>query len=159
MTHCPKPESEDVMKKAVAELLKEHTARTRRRRHAALAGMTLSALVVLVTLLPSQQRPKPDAAQTLAEVARPEVAEGGGLVEGLDASTVAMIGVPLPSKPLPNWQKPPCTGRKQREINGACWMKLADPPGDDFCGETYEYQGACWAPVSAKVKSPLSVDQ
>jgi hypothetical protein len=130
-------------------MLSEHRQRVRRRQLLALSGMALAIVLLAVGLTSNTPPPRESAA------ARAAVAEGG-FEEGVDASVVVTIGVPLPKKPLPNWKRPPCS-QKQREINGACWKKLAAPPGDDMCGEDYEHEGSCWAPVAKPQKAPLTI--
>lgn len=55
------------------------------------------------------------------------------------------IGAEVPKDPLPNQRQPPCK-RPQIEINGGCWIRVADeaPP----CVEsTYEWRRRCYWPV------------
>ncbi|HYI00095.1 serine/threonine-protein kinase [Hyalangium sp.] len=55
------------------------------------------------------------------------------------------VSAAVPREPLPNQQLPPCK-RPQVELNGSCWIRVADeaPP----CVEsTYEWRKRCYWPV------------
>lgn len=154
MSDCPVPEGEAGvrLKRAVSEMLAEHRRHVRARRLLAGAFATAALLLLVFGLGGEHTATRYDVGEL-----RPAVAELG-FEEGVDASVMVTIGVPLPKKPLPHWKAPPCTGR-QREINNACWKKLAATPGDDMCGEDYEYDGSCWAPVAKRQKAPLTIQQ
>lgn len=64
-----------------------------------------------------------------------------------DDSQSAAITYPLPSAPFRNQAKAPCkTKIGEVEINGGCWVELAQRPP---CYENRaEYQGKCYLPVS-----------
>jgi serine/threonine protein kinase len=67
---------------------------------------------------------------------------------------ILALGRPMPSKPHPDQRRPPC-GRGETEINGGCWVKVADqsPP----CGnEMFDYAGACYFASFAGPKTPTS---
>ncbi len=64
-----------------------------------------------------------------------------------DDSQAAAITYPLPSVPFRNQAKAPCkTKIGEVELNGGCWVELAQRPP---CYENRaEYQGKCYLPVS-----------
>ncbi|WNG53602.1 hypothetical protein F0U59_01435 [Archangium gephyra] len=65
----------------------------------------------------------------------------------------AGITYPLPAKPFSDQAKAPCLPKKgEVEINGGCWKTLEKRPP---CYEDdAEYQGKCYAPVSARSRKP-----
>ncbi|MFL5358211.1 hypothetical protein [Archangium sp.] len=68
------------------------------------------------------------------------------------------ITYPLPKEPFRNQTKAPCRAKAgQVEINGGCWVELAQRPP---CAETQaEYQGKCYLPVGKdQSRPPQSVD-
>lgn len=164
MTHCPDPTKQERrpdyaaeggrMARLVLEYIKQQERRAVRWRIAVLGSAGLALAVALCSRnapeSPRQVEPR------FGQVERSELSEDA-FTEGLDASVV-VIGVPLPSKPLPNWKKPPCSG-KQRELNDACWAKLDQSPDDDHCGEFYEWQGGCYAPIAAPRRPPQSFER
>ena len=56
------------------------------------------------------------------------------------------ISADVPKEPLPNQRRPPCK-KPQVEINGGCWIPVADeaPP---CIQSTYEWRRQCYFPVS-----------
>jgi hypothetical protein len=64
-----------------------------------------------------------------------------------EASQTEALAYPLPSEPFRNQAKVPCkTKIGEVEINGGCWVELAQRPP---CYENRaEYQGKCYLPVS-----------
>ncbi|WP_245919430.1 hypothetical protein [Melittangium boletus] len=64
---------------------------------------------------------------------------------------------PLPDKPFRNQGTPPCKTKKAAvEINGGCWVELAQkPPCDD---EVAEYKGKCYLPTTKGKPLPQSVE-
>lgn len=66
------------------------------------------------------------------------------------------FGRPMPTTPLRGQRRPPCP-RGDREINGACWVKVADetPP----CGDTmFDYAGGCYKVSVDMPRQPTSED-
>jgi hypothetical protein len=60
---------------------------------------------------------------------------------------------PIPVKTLPGQRVAPCdTGIAQVEINGNCWLRVADlkPP----CGRLFRRGDSCYIPVAAEAKKP-----
>jgi hypothetical protein len=83
------------------------------------------------------------------------------LVEPLSApepmSTHEGIGEDMPDEPLPGQRLPPCK-RPQIEINGGCWIRVADeaPP----CVETtYEWKKRCYVPFPGSPSRPSTSGQ
>ncbi|ATB42286.1 hypothetical protein CYFUS_007764 [Cystobacter fuscus] len=64
-----------------------------------------------------------------------------------DEGAPVTLSYPLPSRPFRNQATAPCKPKSiELEINGGCWMELAQkPPCADVVAE---YQGKCYAPVS-----------
>ena len=64
----------------------------------------------------------------------------------------AAEGRPLPAKPLPGQEVPPCPARpglKVEEINGGCWVQLEPPPEGRACSaHAVVHRGRCYAPVA-----------
>ncbi|WP_257463592.1 hypothetical protein [Archangium lipolyticum] len=91
----------------------------------------------------------PEQQEPIAIVADTESALPGNAPDliNADASQVSAITYPLPSKPFQNQAKAPCkTKVGEVEINGGCWVELAQRPP---CYENRaEYQGKCYLPVS-----------
>lgn len=67
----------------------------------------------------------------------------------IDTENAFAVGIayPMPSGPFSNQAKAPCKTQKlEVEINGGCWVELAQLPP---CAEDRaEYQGKCYLPVS-----------
>jgi hypothetical protein len=157
---CPpqKPDTDAEVWKAVNEMLKDHREQQSRDRSRwlwrSVGLITLVSLALLPFRVSYLEEPRRLGVEPLQRV---EVAEGG-LTDGVDASVLA-IGVPMPEKPLPNWKKPPCASSRQHSIKGACWIRTDEAPGGDRCGEFYEHDGKCYAPVTQKKDAPLSLER
>ncbi|WP_420945112.1 hypothetical protein [Archangium gephyra] len=116
-------------------------------------------IVALVLLMVAAHR------QAYVESQRGEQHEAGGVAVQLDegnrAPTLVDTGdvspagltYPLPAKPFSDQAKAPCLPKKgEVEINGGCWKALEKRPP---CYEDdAEYQGKCYAPVSARSRKP-----
>ncbi|WP_309892574.1 hypothetical protein [Archangium sp.] len=68
----------------------------------------------------------------------------------------AAIAYPLPAKPFSDQAKAPCHPRLDEvEINGGCWVTVERrPPCRD---NQAEYQGKCYLPVAARLRTPQSL--
>jgi hypothetical protein len=139
----------------------------------AAGASTVTSLALLLVLLSSRQEfdefedePLPLAQgqeQQDAGVAE-EQATGladAGVEESLASAVVTSsakanpewISRELPKNPLPGQRKPPCTPRKERAINGACWVHLGmDAP----CGDEFEWEGRCYMISYATPRQPTS---
>ena len=75
----------------------------------------------------------------------------------VDDPSPAAPAYPLPDKPFRNQGTPPCKTKKAAvEINGGCWVELAQkPPCDD---EVAEYKGKCYLPTTKGKPLPQSVE-
>lgn len=66
-----------------------------------------------------------------------------------------MEGPPLPKTPPAGQAKPPC-GKlrliRQVDLNGACWVRLADPQDGKCGGVGFVHEGHCYAPVDGKTR-------
>jgi hypothetical protein len=67
-----------------------------------------------------------------------------------------VLGKPMPKRPEPGWEKPPCSGF-QRSINGACWfgpLEGEKPP----CEDAFEHENRCYTPVIPhnRIRQPTS---
>jgi hypothetical protein len=84
-----------------------------------------------------------------------QVVEGGRAPTLVDTGDDSPAGItyPLPAKPFSDQAKAPCLPKKgEVEINGGCWKTLEKRPP---CYEDdAEYQGKCYAPVSARSRKP-----
>jgi hypothetical protein len=79
------------------------------------------------------------------EARTPEMRLSDGAGQG-----TAPIAYPLPKKPLPNQATVPCNPKlAELEINGGCWMELAQRP-PCINENQAEYQGKCYYPVAKK---------
>jgi hypothetical protein len=148
MPQCPEPEN---YKDVVVWARRQREERRLLRARLMAGGAAFMAACLLVLLLTPRSSVLP------LQLERAEIGDTG-FIEGVDASVLVTIGVPMPTTPLPNWKKPPCS-KKQQELNGACWLELKVEPGDDRCGETYEKDGRCYAPVAKPQGSPLSIER
>ncbi len=134
------------------------------RALAALAGGFLVAMVMaLASLWGRTSEPAPRWEEPPQEVA--QFSPDAGVAEDSLSSVQApekrvgpwilALGRPMPSKPYPEQRRPPCVSRVEVEINGGCWVKVADqsPP----CGnEMFDYEGACYLPSFTGPKTPTS---
>jgi serine/threonine protein kinase len=133
------------------------------RALAALVGGFLVAMVMLLAILLSRpSEPVPRWEEPLQEVAQfsPDAGVGEDAPSSVHAPEkrvgpwILALGRPMPSKPYPEQRRPPC-GRGETEINGGCWVKVADqsPP----CGnEMFDYEGACYFASFTGPKTPTS---
>jgi hypothetical protein len=80
------------------------------------------------------------------ESTNPSPSEAPDLISA-EASQTTPISYPLPPQPFRNQAKAPCkTKVGEVELNGGCWVELAQRPP---CYENRaEYQGKCYLPVS-----------
>lgn len=67
-----------------------------------------------------------------------------------------VIAYPLPAKPFSDQAKAPCyPNLDEVEINGGCWVTVERrPPCRD---KQAEYQGKCYLPVAARLRTPQSL--
>ncbi|MCY1072996.1 hypothetical protein [Archangium lansingense] len=118
--------------------------------------LSIAALVLLMVAahvrayLESQRGEQHDAGGLAVQVV--EESRAPTLVGTSDEGLVG-IAYPLPAKPFSDQAKAPCLPKKgEVEINGGCWKTLEKRPP---CYEDdAEYQGKCYAPVSARSRKP-----
>jgi hypothetical protein len=140
----------------------------------AAGASTVTSLVLLLVLLSSRQaleafddEPLPLAQgqeQQDAGVAeeQPTGLADAGVEESLASAVVTSsaeanpdwISRELPKKPLPGQRKPPCTPRKERAINGACWVPIGVMEAP--CGDDFEWEGRCYMISYATPRQPTS---
>ncbi|WNG16718.1 hypothetical protein [Cystobacter fuscus] len=93
---------------------------------------------------PPPERPRPTVEMSL---------EAPSLINTGEAAGQA-IAYPPPRQPFRNQKKAPCNTRHQLEveINGGCWVELAQKPP---CAEDRaEYEGKCYLPVAKEQGRP-----
>jgi hypothetical protein len=116
-------------------------------------GLTLGLGVwLLASLSESQSRHiRDEATETTSRQ------EASSLVDQAEAALTAPA-YPLPNEPFLHQMAAPCPRRKAVvEINGGCWVEIAQkPPCDDT--EEAEYQGKCYMPVAKRKKLPQAVE-
>ena len=69
------------------------------------------------------------------------------------------VSLPLPEKPLPGQNKPPCKRFGEVEIRGGCWHHLANavPPCQEEGKEVaYAWKGACYWLSYPRGREPTS---
>ncbi|MBN1203785.1 MAG: serine/threonine protein kinase [Myxococcaceae bacterium] len=124
--------------------------------------VAVQVLVVFVVLSRPEPEPELEDLEPMPMLAQEEALDAGaadagtvGLGDAVSEAPVAIaapvpfqraFGADLPKGPLPGQRRPPC-GRGRVEINEACWMKLDERPPDCPEGDSYEWRGACYAPV------------
>ena len=73
----------------------------------------------------------------------------------VDPSDPALPAYPLPKTPFVDQAAAPCKRKGVAEINGGCWVELAQkPPCND---DEAEHQGKCYMPMSKKKRLPQVV--
>ena len=123
--------------------------------HAA-AGWTGLLLGLGVWLLASlSASPVPHARDEATETSSRQ--EAHALVNVAAAEPTAPA-YPMPKEPFLNQMAAPCPRKKVVvEINGGCWVEIAQkPPCDDT--DQAEYQGKCYMPVGKPKRLPQSVE-
>jgi hypothetical protein len=126
----------------------------------ALLGLVLAGLLVAV-LLPGQE-----------EVQAASGTAGGQVAVGDSASTTPHgthasqtdgkkrgVKLPLPEKPFPGQNKPPCKRAGEVELRGGCWYRLADakpPCKEEGKEDSYLWKGACYGPAYPVGREPTS---
>jgi hypothetical protein len=134
------------------------------RAVALLGGMVLF-LVAIVCRGPASQSEMPAMAQVEVPGAN-SAPDGGTRGLGEDSMTTRVdsqevpiaresVSQQIPPEPLPGQQRSPCRRKGEADINGGCWVLLAniEPP----CGhEEYEWQGSCYRAVGVRPRSPTS---
>lgn len=151
-----------------------HLASQALRRHSkrlTVAG-TLAASIVTGGLLPLLGGPRIDERSAPVAAAEEEQREEAGAEQrvvglgdgGVDEMLVAAEAQPsygapgvrgrsLPEKPASGQRRPPCEPERQKAINGLCWwVHPWKPP----CGDDYEHEGRCYAPVVLKARPPTT---
>jgi hypothetical protein len=77
----------------------------------------------------------------------------------LTNDTKRVIGLPMPEKPLPSQNKPPCKRIGEVEIRGGCWHRVADakpPCKEEGKEDAYEWKGVCYVPSYPAGREPTS---
>jgi serine/threonine protein kinase len=89
------------------------------------------------------------------------VADAGvedGLASVVDTSIagidLARIGREIPHEPMKGQRKPPCIPRREKEIRGACWVRIGDMEAP--CGNDFEWEGRCYIPSLITARQPTS---
>ncbi|WNG25691.1 hypothetical protein F0U62_17950 [Cystobacter fuscus] len=118
------------------------------------ANWTGLSLALGVWLLVSLSEPPSPPAR--GEPADSLSQEDAASFDELEESDSAVLAYSMPEKPFRNQAVPPCNSNTVAvEINGGCWVELAQKPP---CGsEAAAYQGKCYMPVARPKKSPQSV--
>lgn len=99
--------------------------------------------------VPERKEPPPPPAEAVSSEAwATDMADAG----------VPLIAVPLPAEPLKGQKRSPCDKRREREINGGCWVEIAGEVGDDACGDYYAHLGRCFIPVRQAKRPPTSIE-
>ncbi|OJH35797.1 hypothetical protein [Cystobacter ferrugineus] len=132
-----------------------HPARGQRAGHASArwTGLLLGLGVWLLASL--ADRPALHVRDVVMETASRE--ETQSLVD-LAASGLTAPAYPMPKKPFLNQMEAPCPRKKVVvEINGGCWVEIAQKPPCDNTDQA-EYQGKCYMPVAKPKKLPQSVE-
>lgn len=113
-----------------------------------IGGMGLGHALHKQSLLPSAWSLSQEA-QAAAQERNTSAVGEAALLQPLPPSEPSTapenLGAEVPKDPMPNQRQPPCK-RPQVEINGGCWIRIADeaPP----CVEsTYEWKRRCYWPV------------
>jgi hypothetical protein len=76
------------------------------------------------------------------------------LASAVRTPRLSVLATPLPKKPLPGQQRPPCEPERQRAINGLCWWTH---PWKPPCGPSaYEYEERCYTAVILIGRPPTS---
>jgi len=144
------------------------------RRHSKLltvAGTLAVGVLAVVLLPPLREIDIEERSAQLAAVEEEEQEDAGmderavGLADGgvdevlAAAEARPSYGVPgvlgrsLPKTPAPGQRRPPCEPERQKAINGLCWwVHPWKPP----CGDDYEYEGRCYAPVVLNTRPPTT---
>ncbi len=124
------------------------TSRTRRLGTRLLVGAAVLALGLGVWWFsPAREsrlasRPVAGALQDAPTLVSPTAASGRGL------------SYPLPQQPFRNQAKAPCRTQKalEVEINGGCWVELAEKP--PCVEDRAEYEGKCYLPMAKERGRP-----
>jgi hypothetical protein len=65
-----------------------------------------------------------------------------------------VVGLPMPTAPLPGQKKPPCDSSAEVLVLGACWIVMAKKPP---CGGSgFDYDGKCVIPNVPLPPQPTS---
>jgi hypothetical protein len=134
----------------------------RRWRAAAVVGLVLAGLILTVQL----------RALLVAEPALDGESRGEGRVAVGDSASSSStegasprtddkkrLGAPLPEQPFPGQSKPPCKRTGEVELQGACWLRLADakpPCKEEGKEDAYLWKGACYLPSYPAGREPTS---
>jgi serine/threonine protein kinase len=151
-----------------------HLASQALRRHskllAVIGSLAVGALAV-VLLPPPQPLNIGERLEPLAAIEEEKKEDAGvdervvGLADGGVDEVLAAVeaqpsyGVPgvlgrsLPKTAAPGQRRSPCEPERQKAINGLCWwVHPWKPP----CGDDYEYEGRCYAPVVLNTRPPTT---
>lgn len=111
------------------------------------AGALITTIVVAIVMAGVQNPEYPCSAinAMCAERERREQVEKPVLTTALPAP-VGASRLTLPDQPKPEWARSAARGcpPRYRLIKGACWIRVDEAPP---CPTSYEYEGACLAPL------------
>jgi hypothetical protein len=134
---------------------KGHVAQRPRRLRLGLGLLAATALTVLLWPLATTRRQGEEPASAKVEASAEPTREYASTRDVLGSQPLAY---PMPIKPDPKQQKPPCKPELDEvEIRGGCWVELARrSPCQDYAAE---YEGKCYLPVRAKAPEPKSLER
>jgi hypothetical protein len=145
-----------------AHVLGKHApsrAFTQKRRAAAAVGLLVAGLTAVVLYQGQKLAPSVTDAEAPGS-GRVAVGDGASTTQSNPtANSSRVAGLPMPEKPLPGQNKPPCKRAGEVELRGGCWhevTRLKPPCKEEGKEDAYEWKGGCYAPSYPAGREPTS---